>query len=106
MNLSRRTFISMSKAVMGSILFKLNTPVFALENSIPTLSLNRYIQLNADGSIIYIDTKPEMGQGSGTGIAMIVCEELGADWSKFDIQKPPLTNCMSPIEFSLDSGWQ
>ena len=32
----------------------------------------------------------ELGQGSQTGLAMIVADELGADWSRVAIQTPRL----------------
>ena len=42
---------------------------------------NAWLRVGADGSVTLTVDKSEMGQGSQTGLAMILAEELEADWS-------------------------
>lgn len=42
-------------------------------------------EIHPDGSITFTLTKHEMGQGTGTGIPMIFCDELGADWNRLKV---------------------
>src|SRR5256712_1756831 len=41
---------------------------------------NAWIRVGTDGIVTLTVDKSEMGQGSQTGLAMILAEELGADW--------------------------
>src|SRR5437867_1743629 len=42
---------------------------------------NAWIRVGTDGIVTLTVDKSEMGQGSQTGLAMILAEELEADWS-------------------------
>src|SRR5437763_4839020 len=42
---------------------------------------NAWLRIGTDGSVTLTIDKSEMGQGSQTGLAMILAEELEADWS-------------------------
>src|ERR1700722_5819010 len=50
---------------------------------------NAFLRIGSDNSITVIAKHLEMGQGSYTGIATIVAEELDADWSKVTVEKAP-----------------
>jgi isoquinoline 1-oxidoreductase beta subunit len=50
---------------------------------------NAFLRIGADDSITVIAKHLEMGQGSYTGIATIVAEELDADWSKVRVESAP-----------------
>ncbi|GHF97474.1 xanthine dehydrogenase family protein molybdopterin-binding subunit [Thalassotalea marina] len=102
MELSRRGFLKVSLGSGGALLCSLNFPVRSADNN-TSFQANIYLRFNADGTIVYRDTKPEMGQGISTGLAMVVCDELGADWSQFIIERPPLT-AFTAIEHSLESS--
>src|SRR5437762_3116211 len=47
----------------------------------PSFSPNAWLSIGSDGIVTLIVDKSEMGQGSQTGLAMILAEELDADWS-------------------------
>src|SRR5437879_2438086 len=47
----------------------------------PSFSPNAWLSIGTDGIVTLIVDKSEMGQGSQTGLAMILAEELDADWS-------------------------
>lgn len=74
------------------------------ERETDVIPLEVYLKLNADGSVVFRDTKPEMGQSAGTGIAMIVCEELGADWEQFRLERVAISSQILPIQYSLDES--
>jgi isoquinoline 1-oxidoreductase beta subunit len=40
------------------------------------------LRIGADGTVTVLSKHLEMGQGTYTGIATLVAEELDADWSK------------------------
>src|SRR5213592_4066113 len=47
----------------------------------PSFSPNAWLSIGSDGIVTLTVDKSEMGQGSQTGLAMILAEELDADWS-------------------------
>lgn len=52
--------------------------------------LGAFIRIGPDGGVTVVTPCFELGQGSTTGLAMIVADELGADWAQVWIQAPPL----------------
>ena len=43
---------------------------------------NAYVHVGQDGVITLVNKNPEIGQGIKTAFAMILAEEMDADWSK------------------------
>ncbi|MFN7118720.1 MAG: molybdopterin cofactor-binding domain-containing protein [Saprospiraceae bacterium] len=58
----------------------------AAEEIEPTRELAYFVKIDADNNIRFQLTKHEMGQGVNTGLAMILAEELCADWEKVQIE--------------------
>ncbi|QIG99676.2 molybdopterin cofactor-binding domain-containing protein [Bradyrhizobium sp. 6(2017)] len=52
--------------------------------------LTAFIHINATGNVDLIVPAVEMGQGSQTGLAMILADELGLPWERVTIRPPPL----------------
>ena len=50
---------------------------------------NAWVRVGTDGIVTLTVDKSEMGQGSQTGLAMILAEELEADWSKVRLGPVP-----------------
>src|SRR3989442_13936562 len=50
---------------------------------------NAWVRVGTDGIVTLTVDKSEMGQGSQTGLAMILAEELAADWSKVQLGPVP-----------------
>ena len=50
---------------------------------------NAFLRIGADNSVIVIAKHLEMGQGSHTGLATIVAEELDADWKTVLVEGAP-----------------
>ena len=49
-----------------------------------------FIRIGLDGAVTVVTPCFELGQGSTTGLAMIVADELGADWAQVSVEPPPL----------------
>ncbi|SHG73417.1 xanthine dehydrogenase family protein molybdopterin-binding subunit [Massilia sp. CF038] len=50
---------------------------------------NAFLRIGEDGVVTVISKHLEMGQGTYTGLATIVAEELDADWSKVKVEAAP-----------------
>src|SRR5262249_23445589 len=50
---------------------------------------NAWVRIDRDGIVTIVNEKSEMGQGTLTTMAMIVADELEADWSKVKIEQAP-----------------
>src|SRR2546426_10568896 len=50
---------------------------------------NAWVRVGTDGIVTLTVDKSEMGQGSQTGLAMILAEELEADWSTVRLGQGP-----------------
>src|ERR1700736_1416888 len=50
---------------------------------------NAFLRVAADNSVTVIAKHLEMGQGSYTGLATIVAEELDADWPQIRVESAP-----------------
>ena len=48
---------------------------------------NAYVRIAPDGVVTLVSKGPEIGQGIKTAFAMILAEELDADWSKIKIEQ-------------------
>lgn len=51
--------------------------------------LTTWLRLHADGRIVVLVPHCEMGQGAQTGLAMLLAEELDADWQQVQIAEAP-----------------
>src|SRR5256714_4480904 len=75
---SRRDFVTTSAGL--AIAFYL-PPRARTASGATDFSPNAWIHIGSDGIVTLTVDKSEMGQGSQTGLAMILAEELDADWS-------------------------
>jgi isoquinoline 1-oxidoreductase subunit beta len=50
---------------------------------------NAFLRIGADDSVTVISKHLEMGQGSYTGLATILAEELDADWARVRVESAP-----------------
>src|SRR5437879_3168848 len=85
--LSRRDFVATSAGLV--IAFHLPSRSLPAELDDATFSPNAWIRIASDGSVTLTVDKSEMGQGSQTGLAMMLAEELEADWSKVRLGPVP-----------------
>src|SRR5580765_7947988 len=81
--LSRRKFIVGSAAVAGGgLALGLNVPFAQAQNSAAANEVNIWVAIKPDDTCVIRIARSEMGQGTLTGLAQLVAEELECDWSK------------------------
>ena len=78
-SISRRDFVATSAGLVIAFHLPSRSLPTALDDA--TFSPNAWIRVATDGAVTLTVDKSEMGQGSQTGLAMILAEELEADWS-------------------------
>lgn len=89
--LSRRNFL-IGSAVAGaglSISMSLPAQGMAVEASAATeKEVNAWVVVNPDDTVVIRIARSEMGQGTLTGLAQLVAEELDCDWEKVTTEFP------------------
>ena len=84
-NLSRRTFIVGSAAVAGGgLALGLNVPfgIGSAQAQGAATEVNIWVAIKPDDICVIRIARSEMGQGTLTGLAQLVAEELECDWKK------------------------
>jgi len=76
----RRTFLVSTAAVGGGLMLSFHVPAFAA--TAQDTEVNAWVIVKPDDGVVVRVAHSEMGQGSMTALAMLVAEELDADWSK------------------------
>jgi isoquinoline 1-oxidoreductase beta subunit len=89
--ISRRSFLKAGTAASLIIGFHLPTRGRAATVSPAGAGLepNAFVRIGSDDVVTVIAKHIEFGQGSYTGLATIVAEELDADWSKVRVESAP-----------------
>lgn len=85
---ARRGFLK--SAVAGGLVVAFHIPLSgdaAAHQAMPP-EINAWVVVNPDDSIVVRIARSEMGQGSLTGLAQLVAEELDADWSRVRTEYP------------------
>jgi isoquinoline 1-oxidoreductase subunit beta len=91
-DLSRRNFLQTSVGVGGGLLLSLSLPFASgdAQGADPhDFAPNAFIRINGDGQIILTMPYVEMGQGTYTGIAMLIAEELEVDLKQVRLEHAP-----------------
>ncbi len=94
---NRRRFIGGSALATGGLVVGFHVPfinqVFAQAPLATSPEVNAWVVIKPDDSVIIRVARSEMGQGTLTGLAQLVAEELECDWSKVSTEYPtPATN--------------
>lgn len=91
LNLSRRGFIKGGSVVAGAFVFGFSFPLgqSAMAQA-ASPEVNAWVVVQPDDGVLIRISRIEMGQGSLTGLAQLVAEELECDWDKvtFELVKP------------------
>ena len=90
--LSRRDFVRVGLAAGGGLLVFTGcgpTPDPALGGAVGPFAPNPFIRLDPDGSVTVFAKHLEMGQGTYTGLATLIAEEMDADWSQIKVEGAP-----------------
>jgi isoquinoline 1-oxidoreductase beta subunit len=84
--MKRRDFLKVSATAAGGVSLGLHIPAFAnalgetAEGVSAGIELNAWLIIEPDNSILFRIAQAEMGQGVMTSMAMLLAEELEADW--------------------------
>jgi len=92
MNVSRRGFLKATGAASAGLAISFYVPLEARalpEKAKPLPQANAFLRIGKDDSVTVLLAHSEMGQGIWTGLAMLIAEELDADWSKVRSEHAP-----------------
>jgi isoquinoline 1-oxidoreductase beta subunit len=87
---SRRQFIVASGLSAGGLALGFHVPALAQAGAgggALTPEVNAWVVIEPDDSVIVRVARAEMGQGTHTGLAMLVAEELECDWPRVRVQQ-------------------
>jgi len=107
--LSRRNFMKVSLMAGAGLMVAVQMPVGGAKAA-PTLKASRgvgfvpnaWIRIAPDDTVTVMIKHTELGQGTSTGLCMIVAEELDADWSRMRPEFAPV----APVYKNPDFGVQ
>ena len=90
-NLSRRKFIVSSAAASGGLALGFHFPfgvgmVAAQSAADGGIEVNAWVVVKPDDTCVIRIARTEMGQGTRTGLAQLVAEELECDWKKVAVE--------------------
>jgi isoquinoline 1-oxidoreductase beta subunit len=85
--LTRRGFLVSTAAAAGGLSLGFHVPVAAAAGDLPP-EVNAWVVVQPDDTVVIRIARSEMGQGSLTGLAQLVAEELQCDWSKVVTEYP------------------
>src|SRR6266568_4740821 len=81
-NLSRRKFIVDSAAAGGGLALGFNPFIIGSAEAAAATEVNAWVVVKPDNTCVIRIARSEMGQGTLTGLAQLVAEELECDWWK------------------------
>lgn len=94
-NASRRSFVKGAAASAGSLVVGFHVPFLknadaqtpsSASTAIP--EINAWVVVKPDDTVVVRIARSEMGQGTLTGLAQLVAEELECDWAKVTTEYP------------------
>ena len=82
-NVSRRDFLVKSAAATGGLMIGFHLPgsAHAAPNSVAR-ELTHWVVIQPDDTVVIRVARSELGQGTFTGLAQLVAEELGCNWNR------------------------
>src|SRR5580692_3458532 len=91
MQINRRAFIVSAAAAGGGLALGLDIPfggVGVATAQAASPEVNAWVVIHPDDTVVIRIARSEMGQGTLTGLAQLVAEELECDWSKVTTEYP------------------
>jgi isoquinoline 1-oxidoreductase beta subunit len=112
MSATRRRFLK-SVGVAGGAALVLRIPLFgrgAAASGSGRFAPNQWLRVGTDGRVTAVVARSEMGQGVRTSLAMILAEELDADWKAIAIEQaspgPDYGHMSTGGSGSVEGGWK
>jgi isoquinoline 1-oxidoreductase beta subunit len=87
--ISRRRFVAGSAGLTLAFAVDLTGPGARALAQAASIKPNVWVTVATDGTITIVSPAAEMGQGSMTGMPIVVAEELDADWSRVKVVQAP-----------------
>ncbi|MBI3531285.1 MAG: xanthine dehydrogenase family protein molybdopterin-binding subunit [Burkholderiales bacterium] len=84
--LSRRSFLASTGAAAGGLMVSFHIPFANAQDSTP--EVNAWVVIQPDDTVVIRIARSEMGQGTLTGLAQLVAEELECNWAKVTTEYP------------------
>jgi isoquinoline 1-oxidoreductase beta subunit len=87
---SRRTFMIQSAAMGGGLAIGFNLPsalAAGAKGTVPGSEVTAWVVVKPDNGCVIRVARSEMGQGTHTGLAQLVAEELECDWKKVSVEQ-------------------
>src|ERR687894_2008544 len=88
LDISRRSFLVGSAAAAGGLALGFNIPFTGEALAQSTPEINAWVMVRPDDTVVVRVGRVEMGQGTLTGLAQLVAEELECDWAKVTTEYP------------------
>ena len=86
---SRRTFLQGSAATAGSLVIGFHIPFIKdAEAQVDIAEINAWVVVKPNDTVVIRIARSEMGQGTLTGLAQLLAEELECDWAKVTTEYP------------------
>src|SRR4051812_46365367 len=85
-NLTRRYLLSVAGAGAAGLVIGIEACSPPGDQSTPTGHFNKWVSVTPDNVVRIRTRRIDMGQGSQTGLAQIVADEMDADWSNIEIE--------------------
>lgn len=111
MIVSRRTFLKAAALSSAALVIGFdNRRLFGAEkNDATPFKPNGWVRIDGDGTVTLAISKSEMGQGVRTSLAMILADELGAEWSRIKIVQASPSAEFNDLgtggSGSMEDGW-
>jgi isoquinoline 1-oxidoreductase beta subunit len=90
----RRSFLKVSAAAGGGVLFSLQTPALFAQGrggaAQPAVDAHNFIRVAPDGIVTIMAKNPETGQGVRNMLPMLIAEELDVDWKNVRLEQADL----------------
>ena len=86
---TRREFLQAGAAAGGALLVGFHIPGALGAAASAPFAPNAFIRIDQQGAVTLVMPQVEMGQGVYTSIAMILAEELDADWQRVKLEHAP-----------------
>ena len=84
--LTRRSFLAGTSAAAGGLMVSFYVPLAGAQDATP--EVNAWVVIKPDDTVVIRIARSEMGQGTLTGLAQLVAEELECNWSKVTTEYP------------------
>src|SRR5213596_4215695 len=94
--ITRRDFVQASAGLVITFYLPTRHAAARVDAAEGEFAPNAWLRVGTDGIVTLTVDKSEMGQGSQTGLAMILAEELEADWSTVRLGPVPV----NPVAWS------